>query len=162
MPIIRLKDDVIGMLVSEAKHIPYGLCSPHRAMPQRNGNYQKTFDVSAPSGNEFVVKLRQGVVNPANFPVILGYKIPVSYTVFRLRRYNGRHPHSNHLEGERFQNFHIHMATERYQKVGCDEESYAQETNLHWDLNSAIERMLEDCGFIRPQDEDLPLFRKQP
>jgi hypothetical protein len=161
MSIISIKDEEIRSLTREAKYIPPGLRPPHRVMPVRNGHYQKSFDVAAPSGNEFVIKLRQSLVNPANFSVILGYKMPGSYTVFRLRRYNGKHIHTNHLEGERFHNFHVHVATERYQKAGWDEELFAQESTVHYDLNSAIECMLNECGFIRTEP-DLPLFRNQP
>jgi len=161
MAIIRVKDAEICLLTSEPKHIPPGLRGPGRVMPVRNGHYLRSFDVAAPSGNEFVIKIRQTVTSPTNFSVILGYKMPGTYSVFRLRRYNGKHTHTNHLEGEKFHNFHVHIATERYQKAGWDEESFAQETNLHYDVNSAIECLLNDCGFIRSNAE-LPLFRDQP
>lgn len=162
MATIRVKDTEIRSLTNEPKYIPPGLRGPGRIMSVRNGHHQRSFDVAAPSGNEFVIKIRQTVTNPANFSVILGYKMPGTYSVFRLRRYNGKHTHTNHLEGERFHNFHIHIATERYQKAGWDEELYAQESTLHYDLNSAVECLLNDCGFIKPTANDLPLFRNQP
>ena len=145
MRITRIKDDEIRSLLLEKKEIPVGLCPPQ--MTARNGYWRKSFEVKGASGSEFVIKLRQTVVNPANFSVILGYRIPGSYSIFRLRRYNGKHDHENTLEGERFYDFHIHMATERYQRSGFREDHYAQPTVGHFDFRSAVECLIEDCGF---------------
>lgn len=117
MPLIRVIDDLIGQLIKEAKPIPAGLLSGSRVLPARNGHFQKSYEVKGEAGNEFVIKLRQALVNPANFSVILGYRLPGSYSIFRLRRYNSKHPHTNILEDERLHDFHIHMATERYQRA---------------------------------------------
>jgi len=158
MRIIRLTNDTIQELVSEKKSVPAGLTSPHKGMTVRNGHYQKSYEVICPSGNEFVIKLRQTVVNPLNFSVILGYRLPGSFSVFRLRRYNSKHIHTNVLENEQFHDFHIHLATERYQKAGFHEDAYAERTQDHWDFASAIERLLNDCGFASPFS-DTPLFK---
>lgn len=123
----------------------------------RNGNYQRSFELTGANGSEFVVKLRQTVVNPLIFSVILGYRIPGLWTVFRLRRYNSKHFHTNVLEGERFHDFHIHMATERYQGAGFNEDHYAERTTRHYDFRSAIDCMLNECGFSNPL-AGTPLF----
>jgi hypothetical protein len=99
-------------------------------------------------------------VNPLDFSAILGYRLPGSYTIFRLRRYNGRHHHTNVLEGEHIYDFHVHMATERYQRPGFKEDHFAQVTNRHYNLESAIRCLLDECGF-RSQLEDSPLFKKK-
>jgi hypothetical protein len=76
-----------------------------------------------------------------------------------LRRYNGKHTHSNILENDRFHAFHIHVATERYQRAGFDEDHFAERTTRHYDLKSAIDRLLTDCGFA-PPFSDTPMFMK--
>jgi len=143
---IRVTEEQVQQLLLEEKAVPIGLSSPQ--MTAKSGCYRKSFEFKGAAGSEFVVKLRQTVMNPANFSVILGYRLPGSYSVFRLRRYNGKHRHINVLEDEIFHDFHIHMATERYQKrSGFWEDHYAQPTNRHFDFRSAIEAMIEDCGF---------------
>jgi len=64
-----------------------------------------------------------------------------------LRRYNGPHEHTNSIEGTTLNDFHFHTATERYQKLGAKEDSFAEVTSRHWNLDSAIKCLLEDCGF---------------
>jgi hypothetical protein len=146
MPPIRVTDEQIQQLLLEEKAVPDGLFSPQ--MTTKSGYHRKSFEFKGSAGSEFVVKLRQTVINPANFSVILGYRIPGTYSIFRLRRYNGKHRHINVLENEVFHDFHIHMATERYQKKsGFSEDHYAQPTNRHFDFKSAIEALTEDCGF---------------
>lgn len=70
--------------------------------------------------------------------------------LFRLRRHNGRsHEHTNKIEGDKFYEFHIHIATERYQDLGVREDSYAEPTDRFTDLGGAIDCLLADCGFDR-------------
>jgi hypothetical protein len=153
-----LPDDRILELINEAKSLPSGLC-PLDKMSQRNLHKRKDFDLTCLSGNKFLVAVRQSCLNPFDFSVILGYYLPQSYTVFRLRRYNGKsHTHCNHLERETpFYDFHIHTATERYQRRGFREEHFAEITNRYWSLESAIKCLLMDCGFPSPL-ADLPMF----
>jgi hypothetical protein len=157
MSLIILTDQRISELIAEPKHIPQGLCTA-RAMAERNGHNHKEFDVLCESENRFVIKLRQLCINPLDFSVILGYQLPGLNTIFRLRRYNGKHYHSNTLESQRFYGFHIHTATERYQTAGFRPDHFATPTDRYWDLDSAIDCMLVDCGFRSPMEES-PLFR---
>lgn len=159
-----LTDVRISELIREAKSIPDGLLTPSKLMPTRNGHYQKGFDCEAESSNRFVVKVRQSCINVLNFSVILGYMVPGTYTIFRLRRYNGKsHFHTNTLEREApFYDFHVHTATERYQKApGFDPDHFAEITNRFWNLESAIATLLNDCGF-GSTFEGTPLFPKVP
>ena len=143
---IRVTDEQVQELLLEEKAVPAGLYSPQ--MTVKNGYRRKSFTLTGAAGNEFVIKLRQTIKNPANFSVILAYRLPESFSVFRLRRYNGKHWHSNVLENERFHDFHVHMATERYQrKSGYLEDHYAKPSARHFDLKSAIDSMIEECGF---------------
>jgi hypothetical protein len=161
--IIQLSDAEIDALIREAKPTPSGL-SPLSRLAERFKHKGRTFEVQSVSGNEFVVIVRQSMINMQDFSTILGYKLPGLSTIFRLRRYNGKHEHTNEIEQNKLDDFHIHTATERYQKRGGRHDSYAEVTSRHWDLNSAITCMLEDCGFdIRPSDQgQLPLSPPTP
>jgi hypothetical protein len=160
MSITLIAEGTIAQLIDEAKDIPSGLCVPPKSMIRRNGHWQKSYEFDCPSGNRFVVKIRQSCVNPLNFSVILGYVLPGSYTVFRLRRYNGKsHHHTNVLENESFYDFHVHTATERYQRPGFNEDHFAETTSRFYDLGSAVQCLLSECGFRDPL-ADAPLFRK--
>jgi len=54
-----------------------------------------------------------------DFSIILAYCPEASNQLFRLRRYNGKsHEHTNTIEADKFYNYHIHTATERYQELG--------------------------------------------
>src|SRR5689334_12049951 len=109
-----LTDEQILSLVSEPKIIPAGFSLSARAI-ERNQHRRRDYEIVCPTGNSFVIALRQSMLNPLDFSAILGYRNPGFNTVFRLRRYNGKsHYHTNTIEKERFRDFHIHMATERY------------------------------------------------
>jgi hypothetical protein len=69
-----------------------------------------------------------------------------------LRRYNGKHQHTNKIEKETFFNFHIHYATERYQQFGMDEDGYAQPTEYYTDLQGAFQSLIKECNLILPPD----------
>jgi hypothetical protein len=158
---IRLRDDLIQQLIQERKPLPSGLFSG-RVLASRNGHFRKDYSLApTTSADEFMVKLRQSVINPADFSVILGYKMPGLHTIFRLRRYNGKHYHTNVIEGNSFHDFHVHTATERYQKKGLHEDCFAEVSTRHHDLQSAIELLIGDCGFDTTFS-NLPLFRNDP
>jgi hypothetical protein len=148
--LIPLPDDAIDALIREPKNTPSSLL-PLRLV-ERNKHRRKEYPVSSASGNEFMIAVRQAVPNPLNFSVILMYRIPGYTTLFRLCRYNGRHGgHTNEIERNKIgDECHIHTATERYQKLGGDEEGFAVETTRYSDLNGAVRCLLEDCGFTPP------------
>ena len=105
--------------------------------------------------------LRQAIVNPLDFSIILAVSPANSNQRFRLRRYNGKHgEHTNRIEGNTFYDFHIHFATERYQERGFKEDHYAEPTDKFYDFNSALKCMIYDCGFDIPQDPQLNLFEE--
>ena len=104
-------------------------------------------------GSEFCLILRQSDFNHLDFSVILCYCVPETTQLIRLRRYNGRsHEHTNKLEGYTFYDFHIHTATERYQRSGLREDSFAEPSDRFGELGGAIRCMLDDCGFDTPDD----------
>lgn len=125
----------------------------------KSGHKERELDITGSNGSGFQVIIRQSLFNPLDFSVILGYLMPESNVLFRLRRYNGRsHEHTNGIEGNNFYDFHIHSATERYQMAGYDEDHYAEPTARFADLSGAIQCMLQDCAFELPSDDQQSLF----
>ncbi len=79
--------------------------------------------------------------------------------MIRLRRYNGKsHEHTNRIERDRFYNFHIHMATERYQREAETEDGYAEPSSKYSDLSGAIECLIDDCGFSKPDQVQTRIY----
>jgi hypothetical protein len=156
MPNINiLTDEAIAALIRVRKTIPKGLYPLTRRQVVRNRSVRVDFDIDCPTGDRFVVAIRQSEINPLNFSVILGYQMPGLNTIFRLRRYNGKHQHSSPIEKSgRFREFHKHTATERYQTLGAKEEHFAEIESRYHSLDGAIKCLIEDCGF---QDEDEPV-----
>lgn len=152
---ILLLEEEINALIQEPKPFPDGL-SPLGRMWVWNKHSRREVRVSCESGHEFVIHIRQATMNVMNYSVILGYELPQYHRVFRLRRYNGKHRHTNPLEKESFDRTHIHIATERYQNLGPREDQFAVPDDRFYSLESAIECLLADCGF-RPRFEETPL-----
>src|SRR6266496_3377325 len=154
---VILSEAAITELIVERKPIPDGL-QPLSRLVQRNQHVRRDYDVRCNMGNSFVVNVRRNMLNQFDFSVILGYQLPGVNTMFLLRRYNGKsHYHTNPIENVRFRGFHIHTATERYQKFGRKVELFAELTTRYADLDGAIGCLLADCGFREPIEES-PLF----
>lgn len=84
---------------------------------------------------------------------------PRSNLLFRIRRYNGKsHEHTNRIEGNSFYDYHIHIATERYQQLGFDEDGYAEISKAYTDIHSAMECFKNDCNIALPDDKQFRLF----
>ena len=129
--------------------MPDGLYPLTKKPVERNLHQRREYEITGQQGGAFVLATRQNTLNVLDFSVILGYKMPGFNTVFRLRRYNGKsHTHTNTIENETFRDFHIHAATERYQRRGgSKEDHFATVTARYFDLESAIKCALADCGF---------------
>lgn len=147
----------IQMLIQEPK--PLGADYQNRLVPKpKRGHSESELDIVGQDGSEFRIITRRSHFNPLDFSVILSYRRDNSNQLFRLKRYNGKsHEHGNVLEGEKkFYDFHIHTATERYQRFGKREDSYAEVTDRYSSVNEAIGCLLKDCAFLVP-----PLFRRK-
>jgi hypothetical protein len=157
-----LTDEQTAALLQQEKSVPSGL-RPLSRLVEKNRCNRRDYDVPRPlaSGDRFVILVRQNMLNRFDFSAILGYRLPGVNTIFRLRRYNGKsHYHSNPIENERFRDFHIHMATERYQKLGAKEDHFAIMDRRYSDLDGAIDCLLFDCGFRSPM-ADSPIFTQK-
>ena len=116
-----------------------------------------SLDVEGEDGNKFRIIVRPGhSIRPSDFSVILMVIIPRSNLEFKLRRYNGwTSRHRNRIERERIEGFHIHEATERYQRKGLKEETYAQRTERYSDWEGALHCLIEDANFEKPPQMEL-------
>ena len=72
----------------------------------------------------------------------------LSGQLFRLRRYNGDSQHTNKIERDKIDGFHIHKATSRYQESGFQEDAFAEKSIKYDDWNSALSAMLSENNFI--------------
>jgi hypothetical protein len=104
----------------------------------------------------YCIMVRQSELNPLDFSAILGYYLPKTTSIFRLRRYNGKHRHTNRIEGTAFRDFHIHVATERYQRIGAREDTYAEPTDRFNTLYQALHCLLRDGNCELPADPNQP------
>ncbi len=150
---IELSDKEIKQLIVEKKPLSEDYRKILKNMRAKRGHRESTLDVVGQSGHEFRIIVRQSSINPMAFSVILGYQLPQKNVLFRLRRYNGKHWHTNTIENYRFRDFHVHLATERYQELGADEETYAEISSRFHGVESALECLFTDCGFEKPLSE---------
>jgi len=155
---IRYTDAEIEEMIREPKTLPHDFSTLPKLNPKR-GHKEKQYDVNGAHGNNYRIILRQSDTNLIDFSVILDLIPPDSNHLFTLRRYNGKsHEHTNSIEHETFYDFHIHMATERYQDLGSDEETYAEATDRYNEIHAALSCMIEDCTFVLPDEYQQRLF----
>lgn len=154
----KYSDEDIDRMVRERKPMPARWRDSIQLRAKR-GHKEREFNIAGAEGTEYRPILRQSDFNPLDFSIILAVCPKDSSQLFRLRRYNGKHgEHTNPLERERFYGFHIHKATARYQESGAREDTFAEPTDRYAEFHSALQYMLEDCGFDVPQDTQQWLF----
>ena len=152
-----LSDQKIIALIEERKVLPNERRNKFRKTTHR-GNDKYRLNVTGEDGNEFQIIVRISLFNKLNFSVILGVKVPPPKKFFRLKRYNGNHEHSNTIEDEKVNGFHIHTATERYQVNSVREEDYAELTQRYTDVNGALKCLFADANFEDPNALQDTLF----
>jgi hypothetical protein len=159
MPPTQLTDDEINKLVTLSKPLPpdYRIRLRTRTRSYSDVHEEASLDVEMSEFGTFRIILRKNKLNPLDFSAILGFIPPERIKLFRLRRYNGTHKHTNKIERESFRSCHIHLATQRYQEAGWDIDGYAQPSNKYSGLESALDILLNECNFIKPENE-----RNQP
>ncbi len=125
----------------------------------KRGELEARVDCTGDGGNAFRLILRRNAVNHLDFSVIMAVQVPQSNQLFRLRRCNGKsHEHTNHIEGDKFYDFHIHAATARYQEIGSREDTYAEVTDEYGDFDGAVDLMVRDGAFDVPPSDQLSFF----
>lgn len=147
---LTYSDSEIAALIAERKPLPAQWGAQLQPRPKR-GHDESELIIVGENQSEFHIILRKSRFNPMDFSVILGVRVPQSNRIFRLRRYNGKsHQHTNSIEGQTFYDFHIHLATERYQNWGNRsprEDAYAEVTNRYGDATGALDCLLSDAAF---------------
>jgi hypothetical protein len=157
---VRLTDAEIERFIRERKQLPPDYRSLFHTKPKQ-GHQEQEFDLAGDNGSRFRILLRQSSGNPFDFSAILAL-LPAAGPLFRLRRYNGKsHQHTNGIEKQTFYDFHVHQATERYQDLGMREDTFAETTDRYADMEGAIRCMLNDCGFVPPDDGQARLFGEE-
>lgn len=148
---ITYSDQEIEDLIQESKKLPDNWKSLlYKA---------RELDVDGSEGNKFRIIVRQNDSYPFDFSVILAVLVPPSDRVFRLRRYNGwTNPHINRIEKNEVDGFHIHFATERYQRRGQKEDGYAEKTYRYNDFDEAVQCLIEDANFKEQPQSQLDFF----
>ena len=151
-----LADHEINALIQETKPLPEDWRRRFSLKP-KHGHRERELNITGAHGSRFSIILRESIPNPLGFSVILAYFPTTENRVFRLRRYNGKdHAHTNTLERQTFYDFHIHLATERYQNSGLREDAFAVPTDRFADFDGALRCMMEDCAFALPHDPTIP------
>ena len=153
-----LTDQEIADLLAERKVLPADWKKRLMLKPKR-GHSESELEINGDQGSEFRLMQRRSDLNPHDFSVVLAYRVPGSNQVLRLKRYNGKsHEHSNPIEKERFYDFHVHTAIERYQQTGNKEETFAEVTDRYANLDEATKCLFEDCNFAIPELPQGELF----
>lgn len=155
---IKYTDKEIEEMMAEPKHPPVGTERRLRLQSKR-GQKERRIDLRSDSGTEYHLILCQSTKSVNSFSVVLGVKKPLSNYLFRLRRHNGKsHQHTNRIEKNTISGCHIHYATERYQKLGMREDSFAMATDRYDSFCGAIDCMILDAKIEIPPDAQLDLF----
>lgn len=155
---VRFSDAEIAALLTEPKPVPADFRQRLRLRNKR-GHREAELGIAGSQGRQFWLLMRQARLNPLDFSIILAVSPAGSNIRFRLRRHNGKsHQHSNAIEHDSFFDFHIHMATERYQRLGMKEDAFAQPTGRYSDLWGALECLCADADIIAPPETQSTLF----
>jgi len=155
MPSPQLSDRDIDALIIISKSLPpdYRTRLRTRARSYSAKHEEGQLEIEVQDTGTFRIIVRKNRISPLGFSAILGYIPTERLKLFRLRRYNGVHKHTNRIEQISFRGFHIHRATQRYQEAGWDIDAYAEPTDKYSTIDGALELLLDECNFMRPEDE---------
>lgn len=118
---------------------------------EKRGQIEHRLDIAGVDSTPFSLIIRRSEHDRADFSAILGVRTMALERLFILRRCDGRsHRHRNAIEGDRFRDFHIHTATERYQRRGYREDGFAQPAERYSDLDGAIRCLFSDAHLDPP------------
>lgn len=107
---IILTDNEIAELIHEEKFCTEDYKSLFPIKTKKR-HIEQQLEIKKNDGGLFKIITRQSKINPLDFSVILGYLPPKANHLFRIKRFNGKHEHTNRIEKEKFCDFHIHRAT---------------------------------------------------
>ncbi len=148
---VTYTDDQIAELIAEPKPI---FMNQWRVTYKRS-HREESMEIQGDAGNKFRIIRRINEIDESDesdFSIILGVTHPRTSKFFRLLRYDGNnHEHTNHIESTRIYDFHIHRATERYQKSIYPDDGYAEVTGRYTDIDGAFACIYADAGFYETQ-----------
>lgn len=155
MPVAQFSDKDIDDLIAVSKDLPvdYRGKLRMRARSYSDKHEEGQFEIEVQNVGTFRVVLRKNRLNPLDFSAILCFIPQERIKIFRLRRYNGVHKHTNKIEHSTFRAFHVHYATQRYQEAGWDIDAYAESNDKYTTVDGALEVLLDECSFVRPGNE---------
>ena len=157
----RYTDSEIQQLLAARKLLPDEYRKKLK-LREKRGHREAELSVDGAAGVEFRLIARQNSLNVLDFSIILAVCPAGSNQLFRLRRHNGKsHEHTNQIEARTFYDFHIHMATERYQQLGMREDAYAEPTDRFGDFDSSLRCLMDECGFEMAPGPNLNLFDEE-
>ena len=108
--------------------------------------------------NEYEIRDIDSIID--DFSIGLGVVNPLTSRTFMLLRYDGiTSNHYNKIERTSISGFHIHRATERYQRRGMNACSFAVETDQYSNINEAFKCIVFDANIaICNNNQQLQLF----
>lgn len=151
---IFLNNKEIQVLIAEEKSVTSTAVDLF-SMRSKKGHKESDITIPRTDGSAFKIILRQNSKDPLDFSAILAFVPEKKKQDFKLRRYNGKHLHGNRLHKNKFYDFHIHTASEEYQRAGLKEESFAEVTDRYSNLAEAFACLVKDCNVIVPEDKQL-------
>lgn len=124
---------------------------------------RRQFSVVGDEGHSFEVFVRRNMNWAEDFSIGLIF-IDEDNNRYILTRYNGAsHKHTNHLERQAGEDnhtfrdqFHIHVATERYQRGRGSIDGYAEPTSRFNSFESALDAFLKGTGFVTEASDGHP------
>ncbi|MEI6795564.1 MAG: hypothetical protein WCK39_01745 [Methanomassiliicoccales archaeon] len=147
-----LTDQRIAELIAEKKSLPENYLDRLRPQQQVGQIYTRgSLSVVGDNGSHFRINTRKSTIDMRDFSIVFIYEIQSTNQEYVIARYNGDHgEHQNTIEKETVEGFHIHKATERYQKAGKHIESYAVETDSYGSFTAALGIFINDMNFTLP------------
>ncbi len=142
-------DQQIQKFISEIKLIDKDWKPSFR---DRKSYFESKNEFIGEEGNIYKIIIKYSKINPLDFSVIFG--IMLEGKLFRVKRYNGdAGDHTNSIERDRIEGFHIHKATQIYQENGFREDAFAIKTTKFSDWKSALKLMLAENNFLLKVDD---------
>jgi len=143
-----LTDDEITKLIAEEKVLPTDYPRKFKTKAKSDNKYEEQeFTVLGKGGHTFTIIFRKNKIDFLDFSIILRYMDGPTGSGYNLVRYNGKHIHTNRMEGDSFHDFHKHLATQKYQEAGQRIESYAQVMTTYKSYDEAIKAFIRDLNF---------------
>ena len=156
-----LTDIQIENLIRAPKRIPLEFDEFFDRLKEKRGHKEFDYLLANDDGSLFIIRLRQSTHQSLNFSAMLAYQPANTFKQIILTRYNGKsHDHCNREEKEEpFYDFHIHLATEKYQRLrGRKPEHYATKTDRYATLREAFKCLIDDCNVSLQEDIQLKMF----